>query len=66
VFIEYFIELFLPRGFRGTPHLDNEYTVFGEVVEGLEVVGKIQSVETGTADRPKTDVVILSMQVIGN
>jgi peptidylprolyl isomerase len=50
----------------GTPHLDNEYTVFGEVVEGLEVVGKIQSVETGTADRPKTDVVILSMQVIGN
>lgn len=42
----------------GTPHLDNQYTVFGEVVSGLEVVEKIQSVVTGKADRPKEDVVM--------
>lgn len=42
----------------GTPHLDNEYTVFGEVVEGLDVVDAIQQVETATADRPVEDVVI--------
>lgn len=48
----------------GTPHLDNEYTVFGEVVEGLDIVGKIQSVDTGNADRPKKDVLILSMNLI--
>ena len=42
----------------GTPHLDNQYTVFGEVVEGLGVVEKIQGVATGSADRPKEDVVM--------
>ena len=42
----------------GTPFLDNQYTVFGEVVEGLDVVGKIQQVATGKADRPKEDVVM--------
>ena len=40
----------------GTPHLDGQYTVFGEVIEGLEVVEKIQNCETGNADRPKTDI----------
>ena len=48
----------------GTPHLDGEYTVFGEVVDGMEVVDKIQQVETGSADRPKTDVKILKMKVV--
>jgi len=47
----------------GTPHLDGEYTVFGEVVEGLDVVGKIQSSETGTSDRPKTDIT-MSMKIV--
>lgn len=42
----------------GTPHLDQQYTVFGEVIEGLEVVEKIQSVETLRGDRPKQDVEI--------
>lgn len=41
----------------GTPHLDGEYTVFGEVVEGLDVVDKIQNVPTGRADKPIENVV---------
>lgn len=40
----------------GTPFLDNQYTVFGEVTEGLDIVEKIQQVETFRGDRPKEDV----------
>ena len=40
----------------GTPQLDMEYTVFGEVVEGLDVIDKIAGVKTGAADRPVDDV----------
>jgi cyclophilin family peptidyl-prolyl cis-trans isomerase len=40
----------------GTPHLDNAYTVFGEVIEGLEVIDKIAAVETDENDRPVKDV----------
>ncbi|MEG1838978.1 MAG: peptidylprolyl isomerase [Bacteroidaceae bacterium] len=40
----------------GTPHLDNEYTVFGEVTEGMEVINTIQQVKTDKADRPVTDI----------
>lgn len=40
----------------GYPSLDNEYTVFGEVVEGLEVIDKIATQETDGADRPLQDV----------
>ncbi|MBP5342212.1 MAG: peptidylprolyl isomerase [Bacteroidales bacterium] len=48
----------------GTPHLDGDYTVFGELVEGMEVVDKIAAVETGAADRPVKDVRILKVKVI--
>lgn len=40
----------------GTPHLDGAYTVFGEVVEGLDVIDKIATVKTGPMDRPVEDV----------
>ena len=40
----------------GTPHLDGQYTVFGEVEEGLDVVEKIQNSATGRADRPVDDI----------
>ena len=40
----------------GTPFLDNQYTVFGEVEEGLDVVEKIQNCETMHGDRPKEDI----------
>ena len=40
----------------GTPFLDNQYTVFGEVEEGLDVVERIQNCETLRGDRPKEDI----------
>ena len=40
----------------GVPHLDGAYTVFGRIVEGLDVIDKIAAVETGPADKPVEDV----------
>lgn len=47
----------------GTPFLDGEYTVFGEVVEGLDIVDKIAAQKTGANDRPEEDVVILKARL---
>jgi cyclophilin family peptidyl-prolyl cis-trans isomerase len=47
----------------GTPQLDGEYTVFGEVVEGLNVIDSIATVKTNKADRPLDDI-IMEMEVI--
>ncbi|MDX2444061.1 MAG: peptidylprolyl isomerase [Bacteroidales bacterium] len=48
----------------GTPHLDQNYTVFGEVVEGLDVVEKIAEVKTDQGDRPVENVIVISMKTV--
>jgi peptidyl-prolyl cis-trans isomerase B (cyclophilin B) len=40
----------------GTPHLDTQYTVYGEITEGLDVIDKIAAVKTAPGDRPAQDV----------
>lgn len=48
------IEQFTTQG--GTPHLDGEYTVFGQVIEGLEVIDSIAAVKTGAMNRPVENI----------
>ena len=52
----YYDQLKIYSTVGGTPHLDGQYTVFGEVEEGLDVVEMIQETATGRADRPVDDI----------
>lgn len=48
----------------GAPHLDGEYTVFGEVVSGFETIDRIEKADTDGRDRPKEDIRIIGMKVL--
>jgi cyclophilin family peptidyl-prolyl cis-trans isomerase len=48
----------------GTPHLDQSYTVFGEVIEGLEVIDSIAKTPTNSLNRPLKDIHILRMEIV--
>ena len=48
----------------GVPRLDQTYTVFGEVTEGLDIVDRIASVTTDQSDKPVSDVKIIKMKII--
>lgn len=48
----------------GTPFLDMEYTVYGRVVKGLDIIDTIAAVKTSKSDRPEEDVIIKSVRVI--
>ena len=54
------------KNIGGTPRLDGTYTVFGEVIEGLDVVDKIASVQTDTNDKPLNDIKIIKIKFIRN
>lgn len=56
------VDAYLKDG--GTPFLDNQYTVFGEVIDGMKVVDKIEKAGTDMNDRPLKDIRILTMEII--
>ena len=52
------------RELGGAPQLDKEYTIFGRVIDGLDVIDAIADEATDSADRPVKDVKIISVKVI--
>jgi len=50
----------------GTPRLDATYTVFGEVIEGLDVVDKIAAVQTDASDKPVNEIKIIKIKIVMN
>jgi cyclophilin family peptidyl-prolyl cis-trans isomerase len=54
------------KNLGGTPRLDVTYTVFGEVLEGFDVIDKIAAAATDINDRPINDVKIIKIKIVGN
>ncbi len=61
-FTEEQVDAYMSDG--GTPFLDNDYTVFGEVIDGMKAVYKIEQAGTDMNDRPRKDIRIISMEII--
>lgn len=61
-FSEQQVDTYINEG--GTPFLDRQYTVFGEVVDGMKVVDKIEASGTDMYDRPRKDIRIITMEII--
>jgi peptidylprolyl isomerase len=56
----------LYKSLGGVPRLDGTYTVFGEVIEGLDVVDRIATVTTDAKDKPLVDVKIIKIKIVKN
>ena len=52
------------KNIGGVPRLDGTYTVFGEVIEGLDIVDKIASVKTNNNDKPENDIKIIKIKIV--
>lgn len=50
----------------GTPRLDGTYTVFGEVIEGLDIIDKIADIQTDSNDKPLNEIKIIKIKIIKN
>jgi len=56
-------QFYIVDGPNGAPHLNGQYTIFGEVTKGLDVVDKIAAQSKDQADRPIDDIMILSVRI---
>lgn len=54
------------KSLGGTPRLDGSYTVFGEVIDGFDIIDKIAEVQTDTNDKPLNDIKIIKIKIIRN
>ena len=52
------------KAIGGTPHLDGQYTVFGEVIEGIDVVKEIDWADTDSNARPVDDIRIIKAEIV--
>jgi peptidylprolyl isomerase len=52
------------KNIGGVPRLDRTYTVFGEVIEGMDVVDKIAAVSTDSSDKPLNDIKIIKIKIL--
>ena len=58
-------QFYIVQDEQGCLHLDGQYTIFGEVIEGLDIIDKIAAVETDYYNRPLADVIIESIKPVG-
>jgi cyclophilin family peptidyl-prolyl cis-trans isomerase len=57
-------QFYIVHNDNSATHLDGQYTVFGEVIDGFEVIDKIATVKTAPGDRPVEDVKIISITIV--